>query len=95
MREPTSFEVGSAFVSVSVAAAADDEERDENDPDPVVVEKRAKATYVASTVRVHIRSFLPLMAAQKMLINFAIEAKFAREAVDLSVNEYVLHAVLL
>ena len=53
MREPTSFEVGSAFVSVSVAAAADDEERDENDPDPVVVKKRAQATYVASTVRVH------------------------------------------
>ena len=38
---------------MSMAAAADDEERDENDPDPVVVEKRAKATYVASTVRVH------------------------------------------
>ena len=38
---------------MSMAAAADDEERDENDPDPVVVKKRAKATYVASTVRVH------------------------------------------
>ena len=39
-----------------MAAAADDEERDENDPDPVVVKKRAKATYVASTVRVHKKS---------------------------------------
>ena len=36
-----------------MAAAADDEERDENDPDPVVVKERAKATGVASTVRVH------------------------------------------
>ena len=36
-----------------MAAAADDEERDENDPDPVVVKKRAKATGVASTVRIH------------------------------------------
>ena len=53
------------FFCLSVAAAADYEERDDDDPDPVVVEKRAKATYVASTVRVHIRSFLPLMAAQK------------------------------
>ena len=78
-----------------MAAAADDEERDKNDPDPVVVKERAKATVVASTVRVHIRSFLPLKAAQKMLMNFALMAKFAREAVDLAVNEYDLHAVLL
>ena len=78
-----------------MAAAADDEERDENDPDPVVVKERAKATGVASTVRVHKRSFLPLKAAQKMLKNFALMARFAREAVDLVVNEYDLHAVLL
>ena len=46
-------EDGSLAFYLSVAAAADNEERDENDPDPVVVEERAKATVVASTVRVH------------------------------------------
>ena len=38
---------------LSVATAAENEERDDNDPDPVVVKERAKATGVASTVRVH------------------------------------------
>ena len=33
-----------------MAAAADDEERDDKKPDPVVLEKRAKAAGVASTV---------------------------------------------
>ena len=53
-----------AFYLLSVAAAADNEERDENDPDPVVVEKRAKAAGVASTVRVH-KKFLSAAGRRK------------------------------